>query len=157
LCASASQDADYRQEGFVGACTTWFLGTPDNQEKALALTQRAIAFDLQDREHQALLDREIAVALDPDNPFTHGNLGFALLNEHNSRAALQEFDKALSLRETPQRAWYYAGRAQAMYNLHDEAGALADAQKSVELHQNTLAEKVLADLNHDRGDNKGAK
>jgi tetratricopeptide (TPR) repeat protein len=78
-CDLAGTNDDFLQPTFIGDCTLAFFSAKTPQDKADALTQRSIAWLSQQSPRDATADREAAVALDPDNPDRHTNLGFAYL------------------------------------------------------------------------------
>ena len=154
-CVWPRDNDDLLRPGLIGDCTAAFLAETRPARRAELLTIRSLAWlsAAQDQE-TATDDRAIAVALDPGNADWHANLGYAYLGVHHSWAAAREFDRALAIRET----WgALAGRASAKYNLHDPAGAFADARRSFELHPGVVALTVLGDLSHDRRDDRSAK
>jgi tetratricopeptide (TPR) repeat protein len=153
-CVWPSNNHALLRSGFIGDCTAAFLAEARPARRAEILTIRSLAWLSAQDSEAATEDRAIAAAFDPGNPDMHSNLGFAYLNAHHSWAALREFDRALSIRES----WTaLAGRAGAKYNLHDPQGAFADARRSFEIQPNEGALTVLGDLSQDRGDTAGAK
>jgi tetratricopeptide (TPR) repeat protein len=142
-CSEAAKKGEFQREGLVGDCTRAFLEAKTATEKADALTSRSIAriIATQD-ETSAIGDRTIAVALDPDNPDLHANLGFSYIAAHHSSAAVTEFDRSIALKPT---FIGYAGRASAKFNLNDIDGAFFDAKKSFEIKPNILSFWVLGD------------
>ncbi|HEY0799371.1 MAG TPA: hypothetical protein VGD54_00900, partial [Steroidobacteraceae bacterium] len=146
---------DYSQPTLIGDCTLAFLSAKTPEGKADALTDRAIAwlFALQS-QHDATADDEAAVALDPNNPDRHTNLGFAYIQEKHSWGARQEFDRSISLRKTYAAL---AGRASAHYNLNEANLAFHDARESFDMQPNVLALWVLGDLAKDKHHDAVAK
>jgi len=154
ICVWPDNADDVRRPGFIGDCTAAFLAETRPARRADFLTFRSLAWLAAEDSEAATGDRALAAALDPGDPDRHVNLGFAYLSAHHSWAASREFDRALAIRES----WTgLAGRASAKYNLHDPAGAFADARRSFEIEPNQLALIVLGDLAHDRGDAEHAK
>jgi tetratricopeptide (TPR) repeat protein len=153
-CRNAKTNDDYMQPTLIGDCTLDFLSAKTPQDKADALTSRSIAWLSKQSEHDATVDREAAVALDPDNPDRHTNLGFAYLQERHSWAARQEFDRSINVRKTYMAL---AGRASAHYNLGEANLSFRDAKESFEMQPNELALWMLGDLAKDKHDDAIAK
>jgi tetratricopeptide (TPR) repeat protein len=154
-CALAASNDEFSQETLIGDCTLAFLSAKTPQDKADALVQRAIAWiSARQSQHDATADDEAAVALDPDNPDRHTNLGFAYLQERHSWAARQEFDRSINIRKT---YIALAGRSSAHYNLHETSQSFHDAKESFEMHPNELALWMLGDLAKDKHDDANAK
>jgi tetratricopeptide (TPR) repeat protein len=154
-CRRAKTNDDYSQPTIIGDCTLVFLSAKTAQDKADALTSRSIAWlSARQSQHDATADREAAVALDPDNPDRHTNLGFAYLQERHSWGARQEFDRSINIRKTYMAL---AGRASAHYNLDEKNLAFRDAKESFEMRPNELALWLLGDLAKDKHDDASAK
>jgi tetratricopeptide (TPR) repeat protein len=154
-CSHARNNDDFSQPTLIGDCTIAFLTAKTPQDKADALTNRAIAWlSARQSQHDATNDSEAAVALDPDNPDRHTNLGFAYLQERHSWGARQEFDRSIEIRKT---YLALAGRADAQYNLGEKDLAFVDAKESFEMHPNELALWVLGDLAKDKHHDADAK
>jgi tetratricopeptide (TPR) repeat protein len=154
-CSRARTNDDYSQPTLIGDCTQAFLSAKTGRDKADALTSRSISWlSAQQSLHDATADREAAVALDPENPDRHTNLGFAYLQENHSWGARQEFNRSLQIRKTYMAL---AGRAEAHNNLGEQGLAFRDAKESFEMHPNELALWVLGDLAKDKHDDAGAK
>jgi lipoprotein NlpI len=153
-CSRAETSDAFLQPMLIGDCTLAFLSAKTPQDKADALTDRSIAWLSQQAEQNATVDREAAVALDPENPDRHTNLGFAYLQGSHSWAARQEFDRSINIRKTYMAL---AGRASARYNLNKKTLAFNDAKESFELHPNELALWMLGDLAKDKHDDALAK
>ena len=154
-CAAADSGDDFAQETLIGDCTLAFLSAKSPQDKADALVQRAIAWiAAKQSQHDATADDQAAVALDPNNPDRHTNLGFAYVQESHSWAARQEFDRSISIRKT---YLALAGRASSHYNLNEKNLAFHDAKESFEMHPNTLALWILGDLAKDKHNDASAK
>ena len=79
---------------------------------------------------------------------------FAYIGVAHSRAAIQEFDRALAMK---QHFMALAGRANARSNIGDAAGAEADALASMKIKPNQLAAWVLGDIALERGDRERAR
>jgi tetratricopeptide (TPR) repeat protein len=153
------KNTDFSQATLIGDCTLAFLAAKTPQEKADALTTRSVAWSIARQaqpqvQREATNDYEAAVALDPDNPDRHTNLGFAYIQERHSWGARKEFDRSIEIRPT---FLALAGRAQANYNLHENKLAFLDAKKSFEMQPNEAACFVLGDLAKDRNDDASAK
>lgn len=144
-----------RPQNLIGDCTAWFLGAQSNTEKANALTVRAAAWHiLQNSETDWVIDMQIAVALEPDNPDWRTNLGMGFMAVRHSRAAVWEFNRSIELHPS----WIaYAGRGAAKFNIGDSAGAFEDARTSFDQHPNELACTTLGDLAYSRHDIEAAK
>jgi tetratricopeptide (TPR) repeat protein len=153
-CSRAETNDDFLQATIIGDCTLAFLSAKTPQAQADALTQRSIAWLSQQSEQNATADREAAVALEPENPDRHTNLGFAYLQARHSWAARQEFDRSIDIRKTYMAL---AGRASAQYNLNQKTLAFNDAKESFEIHPNELALWILGDLAKDKHDDALAK
>ena len=153
-CSLARTNDDYLEPTLIGDCTRAFFSAKTPQDKADALTNRSIAWLSQQSEHDATVDREAAVALDPDNPDRHTNLGFAYLQERHSWAARQEFDRSINIQKTYTAL---AGRASAHYNLGEADLSFRDAKESFEMRPNELALWILGDLAKDKHDDAIAK
>jgi tetratricopeptide (TPR) repeat protein len=153
-CSRAGSNDDYSQPTLIGDCTLAFLSAKTPEDKADALTNRSIAWLSQQSKHDATADREAAVALDPDNPDRHTNLGFAYLQNQHSWGARQEFDRSINIRKTYMAL---AGRASAHYNLDEKNLAFRDAKESFEIQPNELALWMLGDLAKDKHDDASAK
>jgi tetratricopeptide (TPR) repeat protein len=143
-CDAADRAGDLSRKNLIGDCTLAFLAAKSGREKAEALTDRAIASMAlaQDRDAD-LADKQLAVALDPENGDWHANLGFAYASGRHSRAALAEFDRSVALKPTFSA---YAGRAYAHFNLGQADEAFADAKKSFEMRPNDVALTLMGDL-----------
>jgi tetratricopeptide (TPR) repeat protein len=153
-CRHPNQN-DYSRTTLIGDCTLAFLSAKSPKDKADALTNRAIAWDVaRQSQHDATIDCQAAVALDPGNPHLHTNLGFAYLQAAHSWAARQEFDRSIEIERT---YLALAGRAQADYNLGEKERAFRDAKESFEMQSNAAALWVLGDISKDRGDDASAK
>ena len=149
------KNTDFSQATLIGDCTLAFLAAKTPQEKADALTTRSVAWSIaRHSPHEVTNDCEAAVALDPDSPDRHTNLGFAYIQERHSWGARQEFDRSIEIHPT---YLALAGRAQAHYNLHETKLAFLDAKKSFEIQPNEGACFVLGDLAKDRNDDVSAK
>jgi tetratricopeptide (TPR) repeat protein len=149
-CGPAGEGADpaFAEPTLIGDCTLAFLRAKSPQQKAEALTTRAIAWLVaRQSQHDATNDYEAAVALEPANPDRHTNLGFGYIQERHSWGARQEFDRSIEIRRT----WLaLAGRASAHYNLREPELALTDANESMAIRPNELALLILGDLAKDR-------
>ncbi len=146
---------DPKATALIGECTQAFLAARDGAAKAEALTTRSTAWIVATNSwDQATADRRIAVGLDPENPERRINLGFAYIAVRHSRAAIAEFDRALS--KGPN--WLaLAGRARANLNVGDADGAEADAIASMKLELNPAAAWVLGDIAFGRDDKERAR
>jgi len=154
-CALAANNDEFTQETLIGDCTLAFFSAKTPHDKADALVQRSIAWiSAKQSQHDATADDEAAVALDPDNPDRHTNLGFAYLQERHSWAARQEFDRSINIRKTYMAL---AGRSSAHYNLHETNQSFHDARESFEMNPNVLALWMLGDLSKDKHDDAIAK
>jgi tetratricopeptide (TPR) repeat protein len=154
-CLAAQDSADFAQPGLIATCTAAFLAAPSNATKAEMLTVRSTAWLSAQDEEAATLDRQVAVALDPDNANWHANLGFSYINVAHSWAGEREFDRSLAING---KSWAaLAGRALARRNLGKTSEAFADAKRSFEIQPNEIALTVLGDLAHDRKDEASAK
>ncbi len=131
-------------KNLIGDCTRAFLDAKKPAEQSGALTTRAQAWlVLQHDEGASILDREIAVGLDPTNAGALSNLGFTYMQSRHSTAAAAMFDRSIAIAP----AFYnYAGRAAARFNLADLDGAEADARKSNEFRRNDIALTILGDV-----------
>ncbi|HVZ99600.1 MAG TPA: hypothetical protein VG841_04720, partial [Caulobacterales bacterium] len=139
---------------FIGDCTALFMAAGAGNAKADALTVRSVALQLSDDEDSAVVDLQIAAALDPDNQARHVNLGMAFIRARHSWAARNEFRRAIEL----QPSWLaYAGLGAAEANLGERDEAERHARQSVQMQPNELAFTVLGDIAFDRGDVDGAK
>jgi tetratricopeptide (TPR) repeat protein len=154
-CSRAKNNEDLSKETLIGDCTIAFFSAKTPQDKADALVQRAIAWiSARQSQRDATADHEASVALDPENPDRHTNLGFAYLEGRHSWAARQEFDRSIKIRKTYPAL---AGRASAHYNLNEINLSFKDAKESFEMQPNELALWVLGDLAKDKNDDKSAK
>lgn len=126
----------------VGDCTRAFLDAATLEAKAKALTSRSIGWLVNENVSNAEADNVVAVALDPNNPDLHANLGFAYERSHHSTAAIEEFNRSIALQPT---YGAYAGRGEAELNLHDWDGAIADGKKSFAMKPNALAMWVIGE------------
>ena len=143
VCEDAFNASDFSREGLIGDCTLAFLQAKTPKDKADILTFRATArLIIAQDENAAIPDRKIAAALVPEDPDMLANLGFSYVAVHHSRAAIEEFDRSIALKE---EFFNYAGRASAKLNLNDIDGAFFDAKKSFEIKPNELALTVLGD------------
>lgn len=146
---------DPRVKQLIGDCTQAFLLAKDGPARADALTTRSNLWPFIDQSWDRLtLDRRIAAGFDPANPDRYVNLGFAYVGVSHSRAAIQEFDRALAMK---QHFMALAGRANARSNIGDIAGAEADALASMKIEANELAAWVLGDIALERGDREKAR
>lgn len=157
-CRAADRGQAYNAPNALPAiianCTAAILAARSGHAKAELLTIRSIAWMMRQEENRATVDRQLAVAFDPDNADWHANLGASYVAAHHSWAGAREFDRSLAIKES----WIaLAGRSEARYNLRDAGGAFADAKRSFTLHPNELALTVLGDLAIDRHDEKSAK
>jgi tetratricopeptide (TPR) repeat protein len=143
-CQEADKQKAYDRPGVIGDCSRAFLDAADPKTKAGILTVRAIAWTvaLQD-EDASTADKQIAVALDPENGGWHSNLGFAYLNAAHSVAAVQEFNRSIKIEPS---FYAYAGRAAAYSNLGKYDEAASDAKRSLEMKPNEVALTVLGDI-----------
>jgi tetratricopeptide (TPR) repeat protein len=154
-CAQARDNDDYSKPTLIGDCTIAFLSAKTPQDKAGALAQRSISWvSARQSQHDATLDDEAAVALDPENPDRHTNLGMAYLQERHSWAARQQFDRSIHIRKT---CMALAGRASAHFNLGEINLSFKDAKESFEMQPNLLALWILGDLASTRHDDASAK
>jgi tetratricopeptide (TPR) repeat protein len=141
-CADADKNNALGKDGAIGDCTRAFLDASTPDDKAHALTYRAMAWLAAEHDPRAATsDSEVAAALDP-NAATLANLGFAYLRGRHSTAAIQEFDRSIALHAD---FWNYAGRAAAKLNIGDFQGALEDAKQSIAIKLNTVALIVEGD------------
>lgn len=154
-CAAANDNDAFSQATLIGDCTLAFLKAKTPHDRAEALTLRGIAWlTALNAMRESVMDKAAAVALAPDNPDMHANLGSAYLMRGRARAALQEFDRSLEIQ--PSYA-ALAGRADAYYQLGNKPLAFRDAKASFEIKPNVLALWVLGDLAMDREDKDSAK
>jgi tetratricopeptide (TPR) repeat protein len=156
ICDAVWEKGDFDRPHLVGDCTAAFLQGKTPAKRAAALTARAQAWRLGQQDMDSEMDdKEMAAAIEPDNPNWLSNLGFACVDRHHSWAAKKLFDRSIQLK--PSFA-AYAGRAEAKFNLGDMDGAYQDAKKSFEMHPNDIALTVLGDIALDHfHDPKAAK
>ena len=146
--------SDAGLKALIGDCTQAFLEAKKGSDKADALTTRSSALVVLDSSwDRATVDTRIAAGLDP-TPDRYINLGFAYISVEHSRAAIQEFNRALAKGDN----WLaLAGRASARHNIDDTAGAEADALASMKLKLNEAAAWVLGDIAYERGEKEKAR
>ncbi|MBV9931766.1 MAG: hypothetical protein JO013_12590 [Alphaproteobacteria bacterium] len=154
-CRAAAKRGHFDEKGLIGDCTAAYLAAKSPRAKAELLTFRAFAqIVVANDPGAAIPDEAMAVALDPDHPEWHANLGGSYVRVRHSWAGRRELDVAIRLKD----GWMArAERAVARYNLRDFEGSFEDAKKSFEERPNEVALTVLGDLAHDRHDEKSAK
>jgi tetratricopeptide (TPR) repeat protein len=154
-CSLAKTNDNFSRATLIGDCTLAFFSAKTPKDKADALTSRSIAWlSARQSQRDATADREAAVAVEPDNPDLHTNLGFAYLQDAHSWGARQEFDRSINIRKTYAAL---AGRASAHYNLGEKDLAFRDAKESFDMHPNEITLWVLGDLAKDKHDDASAK
>jgi len=143
-CKAATKAGAFNGGKLIGDCTVAFLSSKTGADKAEALTTRSTAWLIgQQNEANSTRDKQIAAALDPQDPKWHSNLGYAYVQARHSWAGEREFDKAIAL----ERSWYaLAGRAAARLNLQKVGAAKEDALASLAIQPNELAHVVLGDI-----------
>lgn len=104
---------------------------------AEAYVGRARVAAHQNRHADAVTDCEAAIRLDPELTVAHVELAWASSYVGNFDRATQAWSKAIELK--PDDALYYLHRSNSRRMLHDLAGALDDANRSIELTPTTDA------------------
>ncbi len=96
-----------------------------------------------------------ALALRPDSPGVHLNLGFALYGQGDRPGAIAEYQKAIALKPEYAEAHWYLGNALCAQG--DRPGAIAEYQKAIALKpEYAEAHNNLGRALHDQGDRPGA-
>jgi tetratricopeptide (TPR) repeat protein len=146
---------DARLKALISDCSAAFFAAQDGPARAAALSTRSTIWPMLGGSWDlTTVDRRVAAGLDPKNPEHYVNLGWAYIAVRHSRAAIQEFDRAIALKPSPLAL---AGRAQAHANVGENREAFADAKASFEMQANGPALSVAADLTYDRGDKDQAR
>ncbi len=95
-----------------------------------------------------------AFALDCDSASQCTIIGKKLIDQKEYKGAIECFDGAIAMDENDEFA--YAFRARAKYYLKDYEGAVADAEKSLELRKTSIAYNARASVRYINGDLQGA-
>ena len=113
---------------------------PDN---ALLLVNRSQAYRKFNRYQEAMADLDKAVALSPELVPARFNRGVLLYAEARYKEALADFDVCIQV--APETAGPYFNRAVTNNALGDQAGAVSDMNKFIELSDNPEWKKVAQD------------
>ena len=113
---------------------------PDN---ALLLINRSQAYRKFNRYQEAMADLNKAVALSPELVPARFNRGVLLYAEAKYQEALADFDVCIQV--APETAGPYFNRAVTHNALGDQAGAVSDMNKFIELSDNPEWKKVAQD------------
>lgn len=146
--------------GIVDLCTWAFDHEANRRKRAEYLTVRAVMSVIAKQDSEAnLMDHQIAVALDPENPDLHANYGFALVGARRSWAGRNALNIALANPKISDRTKAIAltGRGQANFNLGDLYAAKADVKESITLKPSAVNVWLAGNIAEAEGDKALAK
>jgi tetratricopeptide (TPR) repeat protein len=101
-----------------------------------------------DQHAQAILDYDLALELDPDDPRIYSFRAYSRTRLDLYQEAIPDFDRAIEI--DPQSAWSYRWRGGAYARLKDYEKAIADYNASLELDPRAVTLTPTAAMRHCR-------